>query len=202
MRRGSFFVLDGPDGAGKTTQVRRLARRLRREGRRVAVVREPGGTPLGEALRRLLRGSLPAGAPAQALLFAAARSELLSRVVAPALARGSVVVSDRGSPSTFAYQGVAGGVGEGRVLALARAFHDEPRPDLVLLLDVSPRVSRARRRDRDRFERRGIAHARAVRRGFRAYVHPAGVPVVRIDAGAPRDAVEEDIWRAVRRLLP
>ncbi|HET6203808.1 MAG TPA: dTMP kinase [Planctomycetota bacterium] len=203
MRRGVFLVLDGPDGAGKTTQVRRLARRMRRGGRRVLVVREPGGTPLGEALRRLLlRRTVPLGAKAQALLFAAARAELLDRVVAPALRRGRIVLSDRGGPSTFAYQGIAGGLGRGRVLALARAFHARPRPDLVVLLDVAPGTARKRRRGRDRFERKGVSFARAVRRGFRAFARRSRGRVVLLDGRGPRREVEEAVWRAVERILP
>lgn len=202
MRRGVFLVLDGPDGAGKTTQVARLARRLRRGGRRVLVVREPGGTPLGEALRRLLlHGSIPIGAGAQALLFGAARAELLGRVVAPALRRGWIVLSDRGTPSTFAYQGVAGSVGGDRVLALARAFHGEPEADLLLLLDVPPEVARARRRRRDRFERKSLRYARAVRRGFQTFARRGRGRVLLLDGAAPRDEVEEAIWRAVRPLV-
>src|SRR6187397_935543 len=135
--RGGFVVLDGIDGCGKTTQAAKLVEAWRREsGRETVHLREPGSTKLGEALRGLLLERGGELSPAvEALLFATARRQMLDEIVRPALARGAAVVVERFHPSTFAYQGVAGGLGEDAVLDLLERFAGSPRPDLVILLD-------------------------------------------------------------------
>src|SRR5262245_33797398 len=129
--RGRFYVLDGVDGCGKSTQAARLVRALgARAGRMPLHLREPGSTAAGERIRALLLDPGPELDPAaQVLLFAAARREMLEECVRPALAAGRAVVCERFHPSTFAYQGVGLGVGEERVLALLREWAGEPAPD-------------------------------------------------------------------------
>jgi dTMP kinase len=169
----------------------------------VRIVREPGGTPLGEALRRCLLDPRSKFEPeVEALLFFAARAALLARVVRPALDRGIFVLGDRHTPSTVAYQGRAGGLGVGRVLALDRLLGGRPAPDLVVLLDLDPSEARARRRGSDRFERRSLRFAQAVRRGFLDYARAFPARTVVVDASPPVDRVEAAVAAAVSRVLP
>jgi len=172
-----FIVLDGVDGSGKSTQAARLHADLTAEalaaGRPAPVLlREPGTTPVGERIRGLLLDpTLTIGAPAEALLFVAARREALAQVVAPALAVGRDVVCDRFHPSTFAYQGIAGGVGAEPVLALLRTWAGEPAPDIELVLEVAPeRAAERRGPAADRIEARGLVFQRRVAEGYRDYV--------------------------------
>ncbi|MEZ6017035.1 MAG: dTMP kinase [Planctomycetota bacterium] len=202
-----FVVLDGVDGSGKSTQAERLvaalARRAAEAGRPAPVhLREPGTTPVGERVRALLLDpDLEIGAHAEVLLFAAARRESLTRVIAPALAAGRDVVCDRFHPSTFAYQGVAGDVGEERVLALLAEWAGAPAPDVEVVLDVDPCAAAGRRgRARDRIEAKGLAFQERVAEGYRRYV--ARTPrAVLIDGAADIDTVEARIQAALAGLF-
>jgi dTMP kinase len=170
--RPVFVVLDGIDGCGKTTQSGLLAAALsKRRGQAALHLREPGSTPLGERIRELLLSREFEIAPAsETLLFAAARRALLDQKVAPALAEGRDVVCERFHASTFAYQSVAGGLEEGRVLELLRTWAGEPRPDLTVILDLDPGVALARRKTpSDRIEDRGLAFQQSVAKGYRRY---------------------------------
>lgn len=141
------MVLEGPDGAGKSRAAAALVEHLRAQGADLVAVREPGGTPLGEALRGILlrAGVVDRTAVADALLFSSARAELVSQVIRPALARGATVVSDRYATSTMAYQGYGGGVDLAQLAALERLTTGGLRPDLVVLLDVPVAAGLARR---------------------------------------------------------
>ncbi|MBK7876593.1 MAG: dTMP kinase [Planctomycetes bacterium] len=201
--RGLFVVLDGIDGCGKSTQARRLATELeRRTGRRTHHLREPGSTSLGESLRALLlsREHRPT-ARVETLLFAAARAQMLDELVEPALARGEHVVCERFHPSTFAYQAVAGGLDEDLVLGLLHGFAGAPRPDLVLLLDLSVDAASARRgAATDRIEDKGAAFQERVAAGYRRYAEKVGGSIVlRADRG--EDEVARDVWSEVERAL-
>ena len=198
--RARFFVLDGIDGCGKSTQAARLARSLEaRGGRPVLHVREPGSTAAGEHIRALLLDPEPKLVPAaQALLFAAARRQLLEECIAPALAAGRDVVCERFHPSTVAYQGAAQGLGEEHVLELLRAWAGAPTPDLVLILDLAPELARTRHGQSDRFEAREPAFHERVAESYRRYA-ARGSGVVRVDAAGSPDEVEARIWRAVER---
>jgi dTMP kinase len=202
-RRTLFVVLDGIDGCGKSTQAARLASRLRAEtGAPVEHVREPGSTCLGEALRAMLLSREHAPVPrAEALLFAAARAQMLAEIAAPALARGTHVVCERFHASTFAYQAVAGGVDERAVLDLLRAWAGDPRPTLELLLSIDPAQAGARRGAAgDRIEDKGLAFQRAVARGYARYAELA--PDTRVlDGARGADEVAMDVWREVARAL-
>lgn len=193
--RGRFVVLDGLDGCGKSTQAARLADHLRqRTARTVHHLREPGSTRLGEALRALLleRGE-PLSAAVETLLFAAARAQMLSACVEPALARGEHVVCERFHPSTFAYQAIAGGLPEQQVLRLLREFASSPLPDCVLWLDLPLELALARRGGaRDRIEDQGSDYQRAVARGYARYAE-LDPTVRRIDAALDPDQVAAQI---------
>jgi dTMP kinase len=202
--RGRFLVLDGLDGCGKSTQAARLVARLGAGGGGPAPLhlREPGSTAAGERIRALLLDPEPALAPAaQALLFAAARRQMLEELVEPALAQGRDVVCERFHPSTFAYQGVALDVGAERVLALLEAWAGAPAPDLTVVLDIDPEAARRRRGDGDRFESRDAAFHARVAEGYRRYAALAGarVPVAVVDARGTPDEVEARIWTEVER---
>lgn len=202
-RRGPFLVLDGIDGCGKSTQARLLVNALeeRWEGG-VLHLREPGSTALGEALRDLLLSrDHELGAAVETLLFTAARRQMLEEVVEPALAAGRAVVCERFHPSTYAYQAVAGGLQEDAVLRLLSDWAGQPRPDLVLVLDLSAERAGSRRDGpTDRIEDKGLEFQARVAEGYRHYAER--VPgVVVVDADAEPQAVAERVLAEVSRVL-
>ncbi len=202
-----FVVLDGIDGCGKTTQASRLVRALAAEtGRETLHLREPGSTRLGEALRAILLAPGSEISPAaETLLFAAARRQMLDEVVAPALAREAHVVVERFHSSTFAYQGVAGGLGEDVVIDLLERFAGSPRPDLLVVLDLPVEVARGRRsretaRASDRIEDKGLEFQEQVAAGFRRYVARTAHAVL-VDASRSEEEVAARVLAEVRRAL-
>jgi len=198
--RGRFYVLDGLDGCGKSTQAARLVAALGAGASLPPLhLREPGSTAAGERIRALLLDPEPALAPAaQVLLFAAARRQMLEELVAPALASGRHVVCERFHPSTLAYQGAALGVGEGRVLALLTEWAGEPAPDLTLILDLAPEEARARRGTRDRYEAERHDFHRRVAESYRRYAARAERAVL-VDARGSPDEVATRLWQEVQR---
>ena len=199
VRRGAFITIDGPDGGGKTTQAERLATRLDELGTTVHVTREPGGTWLGERIRELLLDRTGSTAPtdplADAMLFNAARRQLVREVIAPALAAGDTVVCARFADSTLAYQGY----GAGLDVAMLRELNDRAteglRPDLTLLLDVPVEAGLARKAPGDvtQFEAEyDLDFHRRVRDGFLAIAaaEPERVAVVDATRGIPEVADE------------
>ena len=197
--RGRCISLEGVDGAGKSTHLPWLAAALEARGHRVVRTREPGGTALGETLRGLLLNA-PMTHEAEALLMFAARREHVTTVIAPALARGDWVLCDRFTDATFAYQGGGHGVDPRFIDALARHVHGDCNPDLTLLFDVPPEVSRQRLeraagagRPLDKFEREARAFFERVRAVYldRARAEPARFRV--IDATRPLAAVRAEL---------
>ena len=158
--RGLFVTFEGIDRSGKTTQARMLVDAL---GSDAVGVREPGGTPAGEKVRELLKdAAVPLGPEAEALLFAAARAEIVEKVIRPALSEGKVVVSDRFLDSSLAYQGGARGLGVEEVERINRFATGGLVPDLTFLLDLEPAAAAARAGGSDRFEDEGAALQEAV----------------------------------------
>lgn len=200
---GAFIAFEGPEGAGKSTQAAALAARLRGAGHEVVLSREPGGTAEGEALRALLLD--PAHnwtGEAEALLMNAARAQHLSGVIRPALDRGAVVITDRFSMSTRAYQGGGGGVDDAFLAAL-EAQICQPSPDLTLVFDLPPEEGMARAHARgqaDRFEQRPMAYHLAVAARFRELA--AGPGAAAIDARGTPDDVGARVDTALRQALP
>ena len=186
-----FISFEGLDGCGKTTQAAMLAAALELEGRTVVRVREPGGTPIGERIRELLLdGDSVIGGAAEALLYAAARAQLVDQVILPALARGEVVVADRFIDSSLAYQGVARGLGLEQVLQANELATGGLMPDITLLLELPPELAAARRGDTpDRIESESDGFHAAVAEGFAAAAarFPGRIHVV--DASGPPRAV-------------
>lgn len=164
-----FVVVEGVDGSGKSSLVRALAEALAKRGSDVVVLREPGSTPVGERVRGLLLDpALGAVDPmTEALLFSAARAELVRRLVRPALAAGRTVLLDRYFFSTLAYQGGGGGADVGALTRISRAATRDLLPDVVLLLDLPPEVAaRRRRRGADRIEAKDADYHRRVRDAY------------------------------------
>ncbi len=166
---GRFIALEGVDGCGKSTQAARLAAALRTAGHTVVETREPGGTALGEAVRRIvLDGGGDMSPMAEALLFAASRAQHVAQIIRPALAAGTWVVSDRFVDSSLAYQGAARGLGIDTVWAINAPAVDGCLPDLAIVLDVPPATAGRRGAGpKDRIEIEGIALQQAVDAGYR-----------------------------------
>lgn len=191
---GRFFVLDGPEGAGKSTQLARLSAYLTERGHRVQSWRDPGGTAVGERIRDLLLDArdVPIAPATELLLFLASRAQLVEECIAPALARGDTVVLDRFYHATIAYQ--IHGLGADRLPAdaasIVRALAGARKPDRTWLLDVPPALGRERiARDGDRIERRDEAFHERVRAGFRAQAEAEPDAIAWIDASATPDEV-------------
>jgi len=200
--RGLLVTLEGGEGAGKSTQLARAASWLAAGPREVVTTREPGGTANGEAIRALLlQGAAERWSPAaEAMLFAAARVDHVRHVIAPALARGAIVLCDRYVDSTRVYQGQVGGLGLATVDLLHGRILGLPWPDLTILLDLDPAVGLARRAaqgDATRFEAKGSAFHVAVRAGFLELAREAPERFVTVDASAARDAVSAAVRAAI-----
>jgi dTMP kinase len=194
-----FVSFEGLDGSGKTTQAERLREWLEQEGGRVVATREPGGTPLGERVRDLLLDGDPIAPWSEAALFAAARAELVARVIGPALTEGADVISDRYLDSSLAYQGVARGLGVDRVLALNIHAIGGALPDLTFLLLVDVEVARSRSTAaRDRMEREGDAFLELVDKGFRELATRFPQRIVSIEGDRTEDDIAEEIREHVR----
>lgn len=189
-----YVALEGGDGSGKSTVVVALADRLRRAGEEVVLVREPGGTELGEVVRGLLLDSTHVDPWAEVLLFAAQRAQLAREVVAPALNRGAWVLSDRTYFSSIAYQGKARGMGVELVREINETGLDGVIPDRVFILDVDPSVALERQSRPDRIGKEGVKFQEAVRAGFleAAADDPARVKV--IDGSRLVDSIVDEIY--------
>jgi dTMP kinase len=197
--RGVFITFEGGDGSGKSTQSRRLAKRLQAEGRQVLLLREPGGTKLGEKVRKvLLERKHPIQPEAELLLFLAARAELVRDVIRPALARGEVVLCDRFSDSTLAYQGYGRGLDIESLTQLDVWATGGLVPDLTVLLDVPVEVGRAHvGKDADAIEREDNAFHERVRRGFLTIAAEAPDRFLVLDATRNKADVSADVWRRI-----
>lgn len=201
--RGLFLVVEGPDGAGKTTQIERLAAFLTEAGSPPIVTREPGGTPIGAAIRDVLLDPTHTGmAPeAEALLYAADRAQHVHELIAPALDAGRVVISDRYLDSSLAYQGLARGLGVERILEISTWATGGLLPDLVVLLDTSTELARTRATGTDRLEREPSAFHRRVAEAYwalaRTYAHRFAI----VDGTLPPDEVAARVRARVEPLL-
>jgi dTMP kinase len=199
---GTFITFEGIDGAGKSTHIAPLAERLRAAGRRVLSTREPGGTPFAERLRELLLHE-PMDAIAETLLVFAARRDHIERVIAPALARGDVVLCDRFTDATFAYQGAGRGQDARMLHALEAWIQQGLQPDLTLWFDIDPALAAARRakaRAADRFEAEDTAFFERVRAGYAERMRAAPGRFVRIDSALDKQDVQWQIDAAVASL--
>jgi len=208
---GLFISFEGSEGCGKTTQIQRLAEHLERNDYPVLVTREPGGTPLGETIRNLLkfadegRDMVP---ETELLLFAASRAQLVRSVIEPALEAGKWVIADRFMDSTTVYQGVARQLDFEAVAAINEFAVGDLRPDLTFVLDLDPEEARRRllRRPRplgtpDRMEQMEPAFYEAVREGYLALARDEPVRFRVINAGRSVETVAEEVWEHAKGLI-
>lgn len=213
MAPGRLIVFEGGEGAGKSTQLARLAARLAAAGVRVATFREPGGTPLGDEIRRLLLDPASPVAPrAEALLFMASRAQLVERELRPALAAGAVVLLDRFFLSTYAYQMAGRGLPDADVRAANGVATGGLVPDVTLLLTLPPAEGlrrAAQRGDADRMEQSGDDFHERVAQAFGRFAagewqaaHPECGPIVALDGGGSADAVAARVLDAVLMACP
>jgi dTMP kinase len=195
-----FVTFEGLDGSGKSTQARLLADALARDGRDVVATREPGGTEVGESIRRLLLGGGDVAPWAEAALFAAARAQLVEEVIAPALARGAHVVCDRYLDSSLAYQGIARGLGLERVLELNRHAIKGLLPDRTYLLLIDPEESARRVREpSDRIEREEPGFRRRVADAYLELSEAFPERITTIDGMRPSDEIGRLILDELRQ---
>ncbi|MBN9268691.1 MAG: dTMP kinase [Mesorhizobium sp.] len=206
MARGFFITFEGGEGAGKSTQIERLARKMRAKKYDIVVTREPGGSPGAEAVRHvLLSGAAePFGAKMEAFLFAAARSDHVEQVIRPAVERGAIVLCDRYRDSSRVYQGVTGGIDVDFMDALEQVAINGMVPDMTLIFDIDPAeglrratVRRGGEAGADRFEKETLAIHRKRREAFLAIAAAEPDRCIVIDASGDPDMVENVVTATV-----
>jgi len=205
---GVFITFEGIEGCGKSTQIERLAKRLAKVDRSIVQLREPGGTDIGEAIRKTVKhppGDAPISPETELLLMNASRAQLVQQVVRPALAKGSVVLCDRFYDSTLAYQGYGRGLDLAKVQNAIDLAVCGTKPNITLLLDIPLEVSAGRvaKRQResdetsDQFDRSGDLFFQRVLDGFHALAKAESQRIRTINANQPPASVSDEIWNAV-----
>ncbi len=199
---GKFIVLDGPDGCGKSTQTKLLAKWLTKRKVKVETFRDPGGTKIGEQIRQILLNPthIAMDTRTELLLYMAARAQLWTEKIAPALKKGKCIILDRWLSSTCAYQGYAGGFGTEKIIKIATDCLERVWPDLTIILDVDLKTGSQRlKHNLDRMEQKGAGYHRKVRRGFLALAKNRRGFVV-IDATKDIEAVHKKVLQAIERI--
>ena len=204
-RHGLFITFEGGEGCGKTTQIQKLAKRIKSiSSTPFVVTREPGGAPSAELIRGLLvNGDAEKWRPAtEGLLMSAARHEHVEQIIRPALAQNKLVMSDRFVDSTIVYQGIVGGVARNDIDAMNHIACGEIYPDVTIILDIDSQIGLARAKSRgageNRFEAKGLAYHEKVRAGFLDIAVDDPSRCVVINANRTPDDIAEDVWQAVR----
>lgn len=206
---GKLISFEGSEGSGKSTQIARLAEHLQKLGREVLATREPGGTEIGEQIRNIIVHNSKGDEmcpETELLLFTAARAQLVREVIAPAIMRGAIVLSDRYLDSSTVYQGIARNLAPDPVNQINRFAVGNVMPNLTIVIDVSTDVSLSRIRQRasdlpDRMERENIEFYKKVREGYLLLAQQWPERVVVIDGTQPPDVIEKEIWAAVQQRL-
>ena len=206
---GKMISFEGSEGSGKSTQIARLASRLQKLGYDVVSVREPGGTEIGEQIRNIIVHNSKGDemcAETELLLFTAARAQLVREVIAPALARGALVLSDRFLDSSTVYQGIGRNLAADPVQQINRFAVGNVMPDLTLVIDVPMEVSLERIRQRasdipDRMERENIGFYKKIREGYLLLAKGMPERLAVIDGAKTEDVIEKKIWAEVQKLL-
>ncbi len=206
---GQLISFEGPEGSGKSTQVTRLAARLQQTGREVVTTREPGGTEIGEQIRNIVIHNAKGDEmcpEAELLLYTAARAQVVRQIIAPALARGAIVLTDRYLDSTTVYQGMARTLAPGPVNEINRFAVGDLMPHLTIVVDVPVEVGQSRIQKRatglpDRMERQDLAFFNKVRAGYLQLASQSPDRIVVVDGTLSLDALEQKIWTEVQQRL-
>lgn len=202
MENPAFIVFEGGEGSGKSTQARALRERLKKVGYKAILTHEPGGTMLGDKLRRWVKWGRDITIPTELFLFLASRSQLTARVIRPALESGDIVVCDRYSYSTMAYQGYGRGIDMNFLESLNAFVTDGLEPDLVILMDLDAAEGLTRKKRKwDSFEREEFIFHQRIRDGYLEMAASNPERWVVVDAALPELQVAERIWERVRELL-
>ncbi len=211
-KRGKFITFEGPEGAGKTTQAKRLILALQDVGGQVLYTREPGGTPTGEAIREILqynKAGEPIAPETEVLLFAASRAQLVRKVILPALDQGIHVVCDRFADSTTAYQGYGRGFSVEQMITINQFAIDGAIPDITILLDLEiargfDRLSKRHAEGQgrwDRIENEERAFHERVRQGYLELARKWPERFVIVNSAQDEEAVSSEVWRIVKSVL-
>ena len=204
---GKFITFEGGEGCGKTTHIKRIVTRLRDSGRTVLMLREPGGTDVGEQIREVLQYSKQSAkmlAETELLLFCASRAQLVREVIQPALAAGQIVIADRFFDSTTVYQGAGRQLDAARVQFINEFAVGDCRPDRTLVIDLAPRIGLERARGRelfDRMENQSLDFYDRVRQGYLALARQEPARVKIVDGNQSLPAVEQQIWELLQHVL-
>ena len=197
---GKFITFEGGEGCGKTTHIKRVVGRLRESGRTVLVLREPGGTDVGEQIRQVLqysKQSVRMLSETELLLFCASRAQLVREVIQPALAAGQIVIADRFCDSTTVYQGAGRQLDAAVVQFINKFAIGDCRPDLTLVIDLDPRIGLERARGRelfDRMENQSLEFYDRVRQGYLTLARHEPARIKIVDGNQSLGAVEQQIW--------
>jgi len=204
---GTFITFEGGEGSGKSTHIERVVSRLRESGRTVLVVREPGGTDVGEQIRHILQYSKKSAAmvaETELLLFCASRAQLVRETIQPALAQGQIVIADRFGDSTTVYQGVGRKIAVEQVAAINQFAIGTCRPNLTLVIDLDPRIGLERARGRelfDRMENQTLDFYERVRQGYLDIARREPDRVKVIDGSQTIEAIQAKIWDLISHVL-
>jgi dTMP kinase len=202
---GLFITFEGGEGCGKSTQAKLLLKKLEQQNIPAVLTHEPGGTALGNELRKVLKqkGDSSISPQAELFLFAASRAQLVAEAIRPALEEGKVVICDRFTHSTVVYQGYGRGLDLTIVETVNSIATGNLKPDLTIFLDISPEQGLARKRSmKDRFELEDLSFHRRVREGYLRMTAAEPDRCLVIDASLPKGKIAEIIWNRVSRLLP
>ena len=202
-KRGVFITFEGFEGSGKSTQISLLCNYIKRLGYEVVPIREPGGTLLGEATRKILLDIKfkNMGAEAEVLLYMASRAQLVREKIIPALEEGRVVICDRFLDSTIAYQGYGGGVDIKNIDRIGRFSAAGIKPDLTFLLDIKPERGLRRLKERDRMERKSLAYHKKVRDGYLKIAKASPRRFVVIEAEEDKDTIQSAIRKVAHDVI-
>ena len=207
VREGKFITFEGGEGCGKSTHIEQVVARLRKDGRSVILVREPGGTDIGEQIRHVLQYSKHSAAmmpETELLLFCASRSQLVREVIGPALNRGQIVIGDRYLDSTTVYQGVGRRIPADKVAQINSFAVGDYIPDLTLVIDLDPSIGLERVRGRelfDRMESQSLEFYQRVRQGYLELAKRDPKRVKIMDGRQSIEAIGEQIWEHIRHVL-
>jgi len=203
MPKGIFITFEGAEGSGKSTNIRFAASYYRRKGRPVLLVREPGSTRVGEAIRKVLLDNKNKGMAKETelLLYLAARTELVKEKILPALKSGKVVISDRYEDSTFAYQGFGEGISLDTIEQLSKFVRGNLKPDLTFILDVDPKIGLKRGGRHDRVEKKSDSFHARVRKGFLALARQNKKRIVLLSTNQPIQKVQQKILEKLNEIF-